>query len=62
VPLRVKSLDNVTALYGGNNGNCAVVAGRRTFCWGSNWYWQLSTPLIGRTAVVLPTAMEGLCL
>jgi alpha-tubulin suppressor-like RCC1 family protein len=59
--LRVKGLADVTALYGGYAGNCAVVAGRRTFCWGSNYNGQLSTKPIGRNIVTMPTAMDGLC-
>jgi serine/threonine-protein kinase len=61
VPVRVKGLADVTTLYGGYAGNCAVVAGRRTFCWGSNYNGQLSTKPIGRNIVTLPTAMETLC-
>jgi alpha-tubulin suppressor-like RCC1 family protein len=59
-PLRVKGLANVTALFGGSAGICAVVAGRRTFCWGDNEDGQLSTTPVGGD-VTLPTAMEGLC-
>jgi alpha-tubulin suppressor-like RCC1 family protein len=58
VPLRVKGLANVTKLFGGYSGNCAVVAERPTFCWGSNYNGQLSTRPIGRSIVTLPTAME----
>jgi alpha-tubulin suppressor-like RCC1 family protein len=61
VPLRVKGLGNVTSLIGAYSANCAIVAGRRLFCWGSNYNGQLSTEPLGRNIVSLPTAVKGLC-
>jgi serine/threonine-protein kinase len=60
-PLLVKGFENVSALFGAYSSNCAVVASRRLFCWGSNYNGQLSTEPVLRNIVTLPTAVKGLC-
>jgi alpha-tubulin suppressor-like RCC1 family protein len=60
VPLRVKGLTNVTALFQGVVATCAVVSFRHVVCWGDNEDGQLATGFSGGP-VTLPTAMRGLC-
>jgi alpha-tubulin suppressor-like RCC1 family protein len=60
MPVRVKGLSNVTALYAGWSATCAVTASQRVLCWGSNIGDPLATG-VDKNEVAVPTAMRGLC-
>jgi alpha-tubulin suppressor-like RCC1 family protein len=60
MPLRVKGLSNIIALFVGPRATCAVTASQRVVCWGGNDYGMLATS-VRDNEISLPTAMQGLC-